>query len=328
MQRTRHQQYTAQSYVQRQRVPRHGPAQQSQQHSHLIIFDWDDTLFPTSQLMDQPGVFDRTKESPRSSMRGGCPVEAKPKALSAHDLHRFAKSTYFMLRRYIEIFGAQSIFIVTNAMKGWVTHSLNAMSAIFKQTDHGAAILIGLDYFALIKDLLTAHKIPVISAQHLHAERYPQQPTMWKTFTFKRLAKRHFKMDSRSSSKCSVYVLLSIGDSDSEYAAAFETKRMLETDNRLNRNEDKIQLLRVKLRKRPTIDHMVLQNEHLLQVASKYKPRSVKTVIGFVGLEEVQKVFSDVEVSLDRSIEVLAWPSIHCQDPPCIRWPSCTDSSI
>jgi len=269
----RHQQFAAQSYVQRQRSARHRPSKP--QHTHLVIFDWDDTLFPTSQLF-------RTEENVHDEKRSryegyhGRVSEPMPwrkellKDVTAADLHRFAKSTYFMLRQYIAVFGADSMFVVTNAMKGWVMHSLTAMSAIYRQTDHRD---IGLDYCALIKELLLTVKIPVISAQYLHAKRYPQQPTMWKTFTFKHLAKRHFKMGSRSSSKSGVFVLLSIGDSVSEYAAAFETKQMLETDNKLNRNEDKIQLLRVKLRRRPSIDHMILQNEHLLKVAKKYAPK-------------------------------------------------------
>merc|ERR1719295_2026663 len=86
---------------------------------------------------------------------------------------------------------------------------------------------------------------------------------MWKTFTFKRLAERHFKINARSGSRSNVYVLLSIGGSQSDHVAASETKRMLETENRLHRNEDIIRLIRIKLRERPSIDHMTAQNEHL-----------------------------------------------------------------
>jgi len=273
----RHQQFAAQSYVQRQRSARHRPSKV--QKSHLIIFDWDDTLFPTSQLFrieDENVVHDERAE--RKSRYEGfhgrvnelIPRRNELKDVTASDLHRFAKSTYFMLRQYIAAFGADSIYIVTNAMKGWVMHSLTAMSTIYRQTDHRD---IGLDYCALIKELLLTSKIPVISAQYLHAKRYPQQPTMWKTFTFKHLTKRHFKMGSRTNSKSVVFVLISIGDSVSEYTAAFETKQMLETDNKLNRNDDKVHLLRVKLRRRPSIDHMILQNEHLLKVAKRYTPK-------------------------------------------------------
>merc|ERR1719495_1720336 len=140
-------------------------------------------------------------------------------------------------------------------------HSLAAMVEIYKQCD--TLDIGGLNYFEVIKELLSEHKIPVISANHLYAERYPQQPTMWKTFTFKRLAERHFKIKARSSRKSNLYVLLSIGDSQSDHVAASETKRMLETENRLHRNEDIIRLIRIKLRDRPSIDHMIVQNEHL-----------------------------------------------------------------
>lgn len=260
----RHQPFTAQAYVQRQRVPRHGPSVAQRQNRHLVIFDWDDTLFPTTHFLNNfkaaAGFYHKEKRA-RS---------AATKDITAQDLHRFAKSTYYVMRQYIAVFGAHSIFIVTNAMKGWVMHSLTAMSAIYRQSD---SCDIGLDFFALIKELLLTANVPVISAQYLHARRYPQQPTMWKIFTFKHLAKRHFRLSSRLSSKGAAYVLLSIGDSVSEYVAAFETKRMLETDNRMNRNDDKFQLLRVKLKTSPSIEHMILQNEHLYKIAKKIAPK-------------------------------------------------------
>merc|ERR1740131_119340 len=254
-----HNDYSSQAYVQRQRVGKHGPSNQQQNRRHLVIFDWDDTLYPTSYVFQLTSDDKEKQQTEKAAVRKG---------ISAHELHRFAKSAYFVLRRFIEAFGAQSIVIVTNAKKGWVMHSLIASSALYQQTEPR---MIGLDFFALIRELLLAREIPIISAHHLFHERYPQTPTMWKTFAFKQLAKRRFNVNSHSNRDCQ-YVLLSIGDSEAEYVAAFETKRMIETKTRLNRSTDKIQLLRVKLRSCPNIDHMVLQNQHLLKVAEKFAP--------------------------------------------------------
>ncbi len=64
----------------------------------IVIFDWDDTLFPTSTVVHD---------------------EESKKRVTAEELHRFGKAVYEMLDEYIAVFGHQNLFIVTNGAAKW-----------------------------------------------------------------------------------------------------------------------------------------------------------------------------------------------------------------
>lgn len=64
----------------------------------IVIFDWDDTLFPTSTVVHN---------------------EESKKKVTAEELHQFGKVLYSMLAEYISVFGHQNLFIVTNGAAKW-----------------------------------------------------------------------------------------------------------------------------------------------------------------------------------------------------------------
>ena len=130
------------------------------------MFDWDDTLFPSSRM-----CYDKD-------------AKAQPLETSAEELHAFGKSTYFVFRKYLRVFDAQNIFIVTNAKREWVMRSLDSASKMFRLKTRNNPMKRGLDFFLALKDCLLDHDISIISAQDLHAKRYPEQPTLLSLLVF------------------------------------------------------------------------------------------------------------------------------------------------
>merc|ERR1719347_2309563 len=92
---------------------------------NLVIFDWDDTLFPTTALV-------RNKEK-----------------VTGLQLQQFGYSAFYVLTQYITTFSAENIFIVTNGKHGWVQKSISWLSQ--KQRTLNPQ---GVDYWALIQQML------------------------------------------------------------------------------------------------------------------------------------------------------------------------------
>ena len=124
---------------------------------YLVIFDWDDTLFPTTAITSNGG-----------------------KGINVRDLLNLGKSVYELLEEYIARFGAKNLFIVTNAKKSWFLRSLKMVSdickAYFEETNEEMEQKeSNLHYWALIyNDFSSSHSIPVFSAQDEFAHRFPQ----------------------------------------------------------------------------------------------------------------------------------------------------------
>ena len=100
----------------------------------------------------------------------------KPSALSVDHIHALGKSAYNVLTEYIQTFGAEQLFIVTNGSKHWVLDSLKQISqkyqAFFDNDDEDERC--GEDYFAAIYNSLIAREISTVSAQYQYAGRFPQ----------------------------------------------------------------------------------------------------------------------------------------------------------
>ena len=91
----------------------------------------------------------------------------------------------------------------------------------------------------------------------MHSDDFPQHGAIWKMRAFKSIVKRHFNIFSSSDNN--VYTMVSIGDSEDEFLASFETKCMIESQNKLNRNNNIVRLHRVKLKNRPRIEDILSQ---------------------------------------------------------------------
>ena len=125
----------------------------------LVIFDWDDTLFPATALSIDNG-----------------------KNIEAADLLNLGKSVYKLLEKYIVSFGVENLCIVTNGKKSRVLDSLKMISDLYRACFDGkdeeteqTELERDHNYFAAIYNtLISSHPVPVISAQDLYAVRYPQ----------------------------------------------------------------------------------------------------------------------------------------------------------
>jgi len=197
----------------------------------LVIFDWDDTIFPTTALL-------RLKES-----------------VSGAELERFGKSAYELMAKYINAFSAENIYIVTNGKTGWVEKSLDAMSRTQRA-------LSGLDYWAQIRQLLASHMNGrIISARSLFEQSFPEQTAVWKTLVFQHIAAQHFAGCSAQSG-CAI---ISIGDSSDEYTASLKAQEMLSAQF----GAESVKLVRFKLERSPSRDVMLKQFDFLCQCSTE-----------------------------------------------------------
>jgi len=196
------------------------PTSTSAQQQQLVIFDWDDTIFPTTALV-------KNKEK-----------------VSGAELERFGKAAFELLVKYIEAFSAENIYLVTNGNAQWVEQSLRVLSG--KQRRRS-----GHDYWAPIQQLLASQLSGhVISARALFEAAYPNQPALWKTLVFQRIAANHFA-GCTAQSECSI---ISVGDSADEFVAALETQKMLRVGGLRS-----VRLVRLKLAQSPSRDVMLRQ---------------------------------------------------------------------
>jgi len=222
-------------------------------HQRVVIFDWDDTLFPTSAWI--------------STERKGSKLNESADLAS---LRRVGRAVYDLLAYYLKLFGAKNVRVVTNGTKSWVLKSLQQCSRRYRElcaenSENGedekdekcADTDADADYWAAIFNSFESLDILVSSARDMHGQKFPQHGASWKMRTFKSIAKRHFNLFSSSDNN--VYSMVSIGDSEDEFVASFETKRMLETQNLLNRNNNVVRLHRVKLKKHPRIEDILSQ---------------------------------------------------------------------
>ena len=120
------------------------PNMKPKQHNSIIIFDWDDTLLPTS-FLTPGGVFNEDitlSESEQDKML------------------KLEQSVYTLLNETIE---KGNVYIITNAGKGWVEYSAKR-------------------FYPSIVEVLP--KIKIISARGEYEKIYPGNSRQWKIQAF------------------------------------------------------------------------------------------------------------------------------------------------
>jgi len=185
------------------------------------------------------------------------------------ELRRIGKAVYDVLAHYLQLFGAKNVRVVTNGTKSWVMSSLRQCSRRYRKLsaaeceektcdgDSKRCLCADADYFAALFNSFVSLDILVSSARDMNRKDFPQHGVSWKMRAFKSIAKRHFNLFSASDNN--IYLIVSIGDSEDEFEASHELKRMLETQNRLNRNNNVVRLHRVKLKHRPRAEDILSQ---------------------------------------------------------------------
>ena len=125
------------------------PNMKPKQHNSIIIFDWDDTLLPTSYLTPG-GVFDENFKIPET------------------DKEKFQKLEQAVLKILTEAFEKGNVYIITNAGNGWVEFSANR-------------------FYPSIMPVL--EKIKIISARGQYEEKFPGNSRQWKIEAFLNIQK-------------------------------------------------------------------------------------------------------------------------------------------
>ena len=125
------------------------PNMKPKQHNSLIIFDWDDTLIPTTYLTPD-GVF------PEKILLSQCEFDK---------LKEIEKNVYIILKESIE---KGQAYIITNACINWVQFSASI-------------------FYPSITDLLK--KVKIISARGEYEQFFPDNLRQWKIQAFSNLIK-------------------------------------------------------------------------------------------------------------------------------------------
>ena len=174
------------------------------------------------------------------------------------------------MKLYIDIFGGNNIYIITNGIQGWIEYSLFSSSQLFqalsnaknndkeleKDTDE-------INYFDEIYKLINMHGIRRISSQFSYSNFYPNDPKKWKECTFIDWAIHHFDIENNDNAQG---IILSIGDSSDEWVAAEDCKKFLE-----NPGSSKFNLQRIKLSNKPNLEHLMMEWDVLISIADNLK---------------------------------------------------------
>lgn len=126
------------------------PLNDSQRHNNLIIFDWDDTLLPTSFLLYKHSLDKENK-------------------LNEKEQSKIKKLELLVKNLLTLCLSKGDVYIITNAGEGWVEESSK-------------------NYYPNIKDIL--NQIEVISARKDYEQKYPENSKLWKIKSFLNLKKR------------------------------------------------------------------------------------------------------------------------------------------
>eukprot|EP00484_Ammonia_sp_Unknown_P030306 CAMPEP_0197034136 /NCGR_PEP_ID=MMETSP1384-20130603/12332_1 /TAXON_ID=29189 /ORGANISM="Ammonia sp." /LENGTH=417 /DNA_ID=CAMNT_0042464021 /DNA_START=103 /DNA_END=1356 /DNA_ORIENTATION=+ len=210
----------------------------------LVIFDWDDTLHPTSALNES-----------------GCKLDME-------EVRKFCLFVYETLLTMIRLYGSSNIYIVSNADKLWIEKCLNQLSG---------------GYFVNIYHLISLYDIQIISAKNEFSSRYPNDSTKWKQLAFEHLVKEHYLKynqklylhhienqhnDSCLQKKAKQFSVVCIGDSQHEYIAS---KRVIHRLNAEKPDEKKILLHRIKLLQNPSLKQLIEQYSLIKKIAYLFK---------------------------------------------------------
>ena len=125
------------------------PTNKSKSHNSLIIFDWDDTLLPTT-FLTQGGIFNENL------------------ILSENDNRKIEKLEKSVLNLLNMAITKGDVYIITNAGLGWVEYSAQK-------------------FYPNVFEILT--KIKIISARGQFEKDYPGDSRKWKLQTFLSLQK-------------------------------------------------------------------------------------------------------------------------------------------
>jgi len=196
----------------------------------LIVFDWDNTLFPTKAMQ----------------LISSRPGKAKFTKKDGAELCKLSQWVYRVLRAYIAVYSSQNIRIVTAARQGWVESSLKSVRRFGRWTQ--------------IAELISSSSIEILP---LNLITYAEDAILPFKSATEVLNYKHRAFVSSVAGCASRLsrpsMLLSVGDSDAEFAASKQCADKIEG----------MKVGRVKLQSHPSLSCMSRQCQFLVNVSAK-----------------------------------------------------------
>ena len=223
---------------------------------HLLIFDWDDTLFFTAYLHYKFN-FDADKMNNTHNFT--------PQMVGY--INKIGQLLFELFTKLIHFYGAENIKIITSADPDWSSSCMNTCGPIITNA------------YSKFNRLIKAHSIQIISARTEYQQKCrnvsyfddsddertcdefsfenasigcndsynEEDSSKWKKFTFDSVIKKHFGFDIDRQTTES-YCIQNIGDSFAEYEASRTASDFMNISNHSHRC-----LLRIKLLDEPDL---------------------------------------------------------------------------
>lgn len=177
----------------------------------MIFLDWDDTLFPTTEIF----------------CRWGVPLNPKKWSLRlmTFEQRRQLRAYGDVLIDYVEAVCRRSdrVVIVTNASTGWVQDCVNFFvpraRPLFCEKRKGLRIVYARDVYSDLKQKTAFARPVVLSGGPQTKEEMIEEKTAWKYTAFCREAKRFYGRGASAERERAWDNILSVGDSLYEKAA-------------------------------------------------------------------------------------------------------------
>ena len=212
---------------------------------HLIIFDWDDTLFFTSFIHHK---FDFNKQS----MDDRYAFDVKQISI----INKCGDLLYKLFSRLIRFYGSQNIKIITSAQSDWPSLCMTFYGNIISNAYCKFYQLLSIHNIEIISARNKYHQNPLIHGikktqrqQYIdnieHDEmldddsddddqccsRYDDEDSIkWKRYTFDELLRKYYNKYDVSNMN-TIYCIQNIGDSCVEYQVSKNSSDFMDVDN-------------------------------------------------------------------------------------------------
>lgn len=170
----------------------------SPKSSKIIIFDWDDTLCPTTTLTIIINI--------KNNIYVDNEILNKNKNIKNQDImkveiNKIDEINIKLLEKSSQL---GNIVIITNAHSDWIKFS-------------------GMNYLPLTYNFIIKNNIPIISARELSLKNNIENPNEWKNYTFHIYLNHIFTYD--------INTIMTIGDSNAEHIALNKYNQYMKNNN-------------------------------------------------------------------------------------------------
>ena len=252
----------------------------------VIVFDYDDTLFPTHKLREflaRPTNTTNTSTTPitkpittESKTNVGNKYQSLLSKITDEEMNGLVYLSWLtlnLLTAYILQYSTKNIFIVSASGNGWIQHSLK--------------LVYQIGYFSQIYDLLFNDRIGIENRiliihpssdvllkfkTEIKCKNISQHPVLeWKYNVFEQIFIKRFV-----NSEHVINTFAFIGDSEYEYHAAKKLKRKIE-----NIYPKNVFIDRIKLMIKPSINDIENEQKLLYKLCGIYERNSYLNNTGF-----------------------------------------------